>query len=66
MRTLLYIVLALVVSGCAASSSSHIKRLDEAQRLMNGNPREALEKLNAIDVSEFNDSATMATLTMRL
>lgn len=60
MRTLLYIVLALVVSGCAASSSSHVKRLDEAQRLMAGNPREAFERLNAIDVSEFDDSATMA------
>ncbi len=59
MRTLLYVILAVVVSGCAYSSS-HKVRLDEAQRLIAESPKEAFERLNAMDVSEFDDSATMA------
>lgn len=59
MRNLLYIVILLIVSGCALSSTQP-KVLDEAQRLMHSDPSAALSKLNGVDVSEFQDSATMA------
>lgn len=59
MRTLLYIIVAVIVSGCAYSGS-HKLRLDEAQRLIAEDPKEAFDRLNAMDVSEFDDSATMA------
>ena len=59
MRSLLYIVILFVVTACSYSASySHT--LDEAQRLMEGDPSAALNKLNSLDVSEFKDSATMA------
>ncbi len=59
MRSLLYIAILLLVSGCSYSSSRPIV-LDEAQRLMHSDPSAALSKLNGVDVSEFRDSATMA------
>ena len=59
MRTLLYIIILLVAAGCSVSGS-RIKELDEAQRLMHTDPMAAMSKLNAIDVSQFQDSATMA------
>lgn len=59
MRILIYIAL-LVITGCTYSSSKLIKGLDDAQALMETNPRAAFEKLNALDVTEFQDSATMA------
>lgn len=59
MRCLLYIAVLMVVAGCGYSNSRH-QMLDEAQRLMQSNPSEALSTLNAVDVSEFSDSATMA------
>lgn len=59
MRSLLYIVILFVITGCSYSSS-HLRELDSAQRLMESDPGAALSTLNGIDVSEFNDSATMA------
>lgn len=59
MRSLLYIIIVLVITGCSVSSLEP-KALDEAQRLMQSDPSAALSKLNEVDVSEFQDSATMA------
>lgn len=59
MRSLLYIVILLIITGCSYSSTQP-KVLDEAQRLMQSDPSAALSRLNDVDVSEFNDSATMA------
>ncbi len=59
MRNLLYLVLLVVITGCGYSHS-RLRALDEAQRLMQSDPSAALSKLNKIDVSEFQDSATMA------
>ena len=59
MRILLYIIILLVASGCGVSSA-HYKVLDDAQRLMPEDPAAALSKLNDVDISELQDSATMA------
>ncbi len=59
MRSLLYIIILLVVTGCGVSGS-HYRELDEAQALMDNDPAAALAKLDGVDVSEFQDSATMA------
>lgn len=59
MRSLLYIIILLVITGCSVSSLEP-KALDEAHRLMQSDPSAALSKLNEVDVSEFQDSATMA------
>lgn len=60
MKSLFYIVILLVVSGCAYTSSVSVKEFDEAERLMLSDPEAALGKLNGFDVSEFEDSAVMA------
>ena len=49
----------LVATGCCLSSAQP-RVLDEAQRLIQSDPSAALEKLNGVDVSEFQDSAIMA------
>lgn len=59
MRGLIYIVLMFVVAACGFSTSQPLA-LDDAQRLMQNDPAAALSKLNGMDVSEFEDSATMA------
>lgn len=59
MRSLLYILITLVVSGCGYTSMQP-KALDEAKRLMLSDPSAALSKLNTVDVSELRDSAVMA------
>lgn len=60
MRSLLYvIVVLLMLTGCGCSGSFS-RELDEAQRLIQSDPSAALSKLNSVDVSEFQDSATMA------
>ena len=60
MRLLVYIVFALIITGCACSGSKTAKQLDEAQLLLKTNPRSAFDKLCTYDVSQFSDSATMA------
>lgn len=59
MRGLVYVVVMLILAGCSHSSSQP-RVLDEAQRLMDSYPSAALSKLNDIDVSQLNDSATIA------
>lgn len=59
MRSLVYIVILLIITGCSVSSMQP-RELEEAQRLMQTDPSAALSRLNAVDVSEFQDSATMA------
>ncbi|MDE6655157.1 MAG: hypothetical protein K2K37_12320 [Muribaculaceae bacterium] len=59
MRRLLYIVILFIITGCGISSVKP-EVLDEAQSLMLSDPSAALSKLNGVDVSEFEDSATMA------
>ena len=52
-------VIVLVITGCSYSSSQTAV-LDDAQRLLPSDPAAALSRLNGVDVSEFQDSATMA------
>lgn len=59
MRSLFYIIILPIITGCSYSSSQ-LDVLDEAQSLMQRDPSAALSKLNGIDVSEFKDSASMA------
>lgn len=59
MRGLIYIVVLFIITGCSCSSSMK-RELEDAQRLMASDPQVALSRLNRLDVSEFNDSATMA------
>lgn len=59
MRSLIYIVILMIITGCGLSSTQP-KVLDEAEREMQNNPSAAMSKLNGIDVSEFRDSATLA------
>lgn len=60
MKSLVYIVMLLVITGCCYSSSDLVYELDEAQLIMNDDPAKALEKLNQYDMSEIQDSALMA------
>lgn len=59
MRALFYIVVLLILAGCGFSSS-HPRVLEEAQRLLDSDPTAALSKLNSLDISSLQDSATMA------
>lgn len=59
MRAMIYFVVMLIVTGCGLSSSQP-KVLDEARDLMVNDPAAALSLLNEVDVSAFQDSATMA------
>lgn len=59
MRSLLYIIILLVITGCSLSDRQPEEIL-RAQRLMGSDPTAALSLLNDVDVSEFKDSATMA------
>lgn len=59
MRNLLYLVIAFFITGCSCVSSEP-KALEEAGRMLASDPGAALRRLNDIDISSFNDSATMA------
>lgn len=59
MRALPYIIVLFIITGCTYSNMQP-KALDEAQSLMQTDPEAAMKKLNGLDVSEFEDSATMA------
>lgn len=60
MKALLYATIILLISACTYSSTSRMQELDEAKALLAENPVKALERLNRYDISEFEDSATMA------
>ena len=59
MRSLFYIVVFAVVTGCSFSGPCY-RALDEAELLMQSDPSAALARLNEFDVSEFEDSVAMA------
>ncbi|MCI8998050.1 MAG: hypothetical protein HFJ95_03530 [Muribaculaceae bacterium] len=59
MHRLFYIYLVLLLTGCSMSSS-YSRQLDDAQQMLAKNPQEAYHRLNALDISEFNDSADIA------
>ncbi len=59
MRSLLYIFIIILLSGCSMSNSFS-RTLDNAQDRLATDPEEAYRLLNDIDISEFNDSAEMA------
>lgn len=59
MRGLIYLIVLLFATGCCFSKP-HLRAFDEAESLMQSDPAAALSKLNALDVSEFQDSATLA------
>lgn len=60
MRSLLFLVLTLVVVGCSLSSHEVASSLDAAEALMQSDPDAAMARLNSYDISEFDDSATLA------
>lgn len=60
MRVLLYLLIVLVATACSYSGKHPGRGFDEAEALMQTDPAAALEKLNAYDLSCFDDSATMA------
>ena len=59
MRFLLYIAILFVATACSVGNS-YRHELDRAQSEMEHSPDKALERLNAIDVSDLSDSATIA------
>lgn len=59
MRWLLYVILFFAFTACGVSGTQQ-RALDEARDMMRSDPSAALSRLNALDVSEFEDSATMA------
>lgn len=59
MRWLLYVILFFAFTACGVSGTQQ-RALDEARDMMRNDPSAALSRLNALDVSEFEDSATMA------
>ncbi|MDE6512636.1 MAG: hypothetical protein K2L05_00430 [Muribaculaceae bacterium] len=59
MRGLIYLIVILFATGCSFSKQ-HPRAFDEAESLMHSDPAAALSTLTALDVSEFQDSATLA------
>lgn len=60
MRTFLYLAILIIITGCTYSQLPINRSLDEAGAMIQTDPTAALERLNQYDVSEFEDSATMA------
>ncbi|MDE5749408.1 MAG: hypothetical protein K2H87_01405 [Duncaniella sp.] len=60
MRGLLYIIAILMLTACSASGTRVKRSLDEAGALMHTDPTAAMERLNGLDLTEFDDSADMA------
>ena len=61
MRSLLYTVILFAITHAVTPVSAG-SCVDEAQQLMQSDPTEALSRLNGVDVSEFQDSATNGTV----
>lgn len=60
MKSLFYIAAFFVLTCCTLSCTHSAERFDEVERLLLSDPQAAFERLNAYDVSEFEDSATLA------
>ena len=60
MRRLLYLLLVVVATACSYSGAYPGHGFDEAEALLHSDPAAALEKLNAYDLTRFDDSAAMA------
>jgi hypothetical protein len=59
MRILPFTIILLIVTACGISTTKPTA-FEEARRLMHSDPASALSKLNDVDVSELEDSATIA------
>lgn len=59
MRGIFYIIIFLFVSGCSYCNQQP-RILDEAESMMDSDPSAALTSLNSLDISELDDSATLA------
>lgn len=59
MKHLFYAVTLIILSACSYNARPSYA-LDEAQALMDDNPEEAYNKLNALDISTLGDSAEIA------
>lgn len=59
MRGIFYIIIFLFVSGCSYCNQQP-RILDEAESMMDSDPSAALTSLNSLDISELEDSATLA------
>lgn len=60
MRGLFYIVMLIVAAGCCSVHDPDEMALNSAEELLEENPRAAYDRLGAMDISDFSDSATMA------
>lgn len=60
MRTFLYLAILLIITGCSYSRLPINRNLDEIGSMIQSDPTAAMARLNQYDVSEFEDSATMA------
>jgi len=60
MRRLLYLLVVLIATACTYTGSYSGHSFDDAEALLQTDPAAAFEKLNAYDLSKFDDSATMA------
>lgn len=52
MRSLLYILILFVITGCSYSSSHVFRELDEVETLMQTDSSAAMKRLNKYDISE--------------
>lgn len=60
MRGLFYIVMLIVAAGCCSVHELDEMALNSAEELLEENPRAAYDRLGAMNISDFSDSATMA------
>ena len=60
MKSLFYFAVFFVLTCCTLSCTHTAEIFDEEERLLRSDPEAALGKLNQYDISEFQDSATMA------
>lgn len=60
MKLLLPLILVMIIAGCSMADHDAASHLDVAESLMQSDPAAAMDRLNGFDVSEFEDSATLA------
>lgn len=59
MHNILYVIIFLFVTGCSYCNPQ-LPALNDAEHQMTTDPEAALTSLNSLDISQFEDSATMA------